>query len=90
MDARTIVSNVPALSQFLGVDGRTIVSIIESAGGYRFVEERELWEAAPSGTSGGYWYWCEVQQSGIYASYADALVAAQATISWMPGDSRPF
>jgi hypothetical protein len=84
MSARTVVSNVAALSQFTAADGGMIASVIRSGGGYRFVEERELWEPPSNGLS-GYKYWAETQQSGIYASQDEALLAARAAIGWLAG-----
>lgn len=82
MSAMTTVSNIPALFQFIAVDERMVVSVIESGGGYRFVEERELW-APPANGLDGYRYWAETSHSGVYASHDEALLAARAEIGWL-------
>lgn len=82
MSARTASSRAAAVAEYRTIDGKRVVSIVQSSGGYRFVEDRELWEPPSDGMS-GYSYWAETEHSGIYATPEEALVAAKEALPWL-------
>lgn len=78
----TEVGNQPAIRQVRSSDGTRVLSTIKSVGGFRFIEERHVHEAAGTGYQ-DYWYWEIEQESGIYSSEQEAFDDALNSISWL-------
>lgn len=78
----TEVGNHIAIRQIRSSDGNSVLSTVKSAGGFRFVEERNVHEAAGPGFD-EYWYWRIEQESGIYSSEQEAFDDAVRSIRWL-------
>ncbi len=82
--SKTKVGNQPSIRQVRSTDGQQVLSTVKSAGGYRFVEERNVHEPAGPGF-GDYWNWRIEQESGIYLSEQEAFDDAWRSIPWLNG-----
>jgi hypothetical protein len=79
---RTEVGGQPALRQIRSPDGSKVLSTIKSAGGYRFVEEHNIYQPAGPGFD-EYWFWRIEQESGIYSSEQEAFNSALSSLPWL-------
>ena len=81
-DARTKVGNAVALRQIVSADGLRVFSIVQSAGGFRFVEEIHVHEPKSCGVD-DYWYWEITHESGIYVTAQEAFDDGLKIVSWL-------
>lgn len=77
---RTKVGNMLALRQIVSADRLRVVSIVKSAGGYRFVEETHIHE---QDAVIDHWFWELTHESGIYAIEQEAFDDAIRVIPWL-------
>ena len=82
MTSRTTISNEPAEQQFVAPDRTRVLSIVQSNGFFRFLEEEERCEPA-SASLDRYSYWAEAYRSGLYSTLQEALAAARIECSWL-------
>lgn len=78
----TATSNEIALQQFVALDGRRLLSVVQNGGHFRYVEEQETHQPASPAVP-AYEYWEEAHRSGLYQSESDALSAAEREVPWL-------
>jgi hypothetical protein len=81
-DACTKVGNMVALRQIVSADGLQVFSVVQSAGGFRYIEEAHIHEPKRYGVD-DYWYWEITHESGIYGTEQEAFDNGMGIISWL-------
>ena len=72
--------------QVESADELRLFSTIQSAGGFRFVEETRIHEPLGPGYE-DYWYWKVTHESGVYATEQEAFDCGVTTLCW-PQNSK--